>query len=75
MCERKIFQKDEKSQGIFKFVVVSLRSSDFLHSQSHIQLSVTIVKFYHFVYHPVLCSYYQTQFSFALKPNLGDLSI
>jgi len=47
-----------KNQGNFKFCIVAVQSNDFLPTQSQIQLSVTITKFYLFIYHSVLCSLY-----------------
>ena len=58
------------NQGTFKFLIVSFQSSDFLHSQPCIQLSVIVAKFYPFVYHSVLCSHFKAQFRFVMKPNI-----
>ena len=51
-----------KNQESFNFCIVVFQHNDFLHTQLHIQLSVTIIKFYPFLYHSVLCNPYQAQF-------------
>ena len=43
--------KKSENQGSFKFHIVLCQSKDFPHTQSHIQLSMTMAKFYPFVYH------------------------
>ena len=57
-------------QGTFKFLIVSFQSSDFLRTQPCIKLSVIVAKFYSFVYHSVLCSHFEVQFHFVLKPKI-----
>ena len=62
-------QKIRENQGTFQFLIVSFQSSDFLHAQLCIQLSMIVAKFYLFVYHPVLCSHFGPQFRFVVKPK------
>ena len=46
----KIFQNIRKNQGIVKFHVNLFQSNEFFHTESHIQLSMTIGKVFPFVY-------------------------
>jgi len=50
-----------KKEKFFKksgsVIIVSFKSNDFLHTQSHIQLSVTVAKFCPFLHHSVLYSF------------------
>ena len=59
-----------EKQGTFKFLIVSFQSSDFLRTQSCIQLSVIVAKFYPFVYQSVLCSHVEAQFRVLMKPKI-----
>ena len=52
------------------FVIASYQSRDLFQSQSLIKLSVIVAKFYLFAYHSVLCSHYEAQFRFVLKPKI-----
>ena len=63
-----IFQNIKENQRIFKFLIVSFLSSDFLCTQPCIQLSLIVAKFYP-MYDSVLCSHFEVQFRFALKPK------
>ena len=66
---RRIFRKIEENQGSFNCGIVLFQSNDFLHTQSHIQLSVAIANFFPFEYHSVLCSPYEAQFLFHKAKN------
>jgi len=57
----------KENQGAFKFLIVSFQSSDFLHAEPCIQLSVIVTKFYPFVYHSVLYSHFEVQFCFCYE--------
>ena len=54
----------------FKFLIVLFQSSDFLHTQPCVQLRVIVAKFYPFVYHSALCSHFEAQFHFVMKPKV-----
>ena len=51
------------------YLIVSFQSSDFLHTQPCIQLSVIVAKCYPFLYHYILYSHFETRLRFLLKPN------
>ena len=59
------FRKSGKVRELLSFIIVSFRSSDFLHAQPCIQLSVIVAKFYPSVSHSVLCSHFEGQFRFC----------
>ena len=63
----------KKSRNIrksFTFLILSFQGGDFLsHTQSHTQLNVITVKYYPFVYNSVLCSHFEAQFRFVMKPE------
>ena len=56
--------------GTFKLLIVSFQSSDFLHTQPCIHLSVIAAKFYPFLYNSVLYSHIAMQFPFVIKPKI-----
>ena len=58
-----------ESRETFKFLIVPFQSSDFLHTQPCILLSVIVAKIFPFVYHSVPCSHYESQIRFVMKPN------
>ena len=60
-----------ENQGTFKFLLISFQSSDFLHAQSCIQLSVIVAKVYLVVYHSVLYGHFEMQFCYETK-NLNE---
>ena len=53
------------------FPIVSFQSSGFLHTEPCTQLSVIVAKFYPFVYHSALCSHFEVQLWFVMKPEYG----
>ena len=55
------------NQGTFKLLIVFLQSGDFLHTQPCIWLSIIMPKFY--PNHSVLCSHFEAQFCFVMRPK------
>ena len=68
--ENERFLESQRKSGNFKFLIVSFQSSDFLHTKPCIQLNVTVSIFYVFVYQSTLCSHFEAQFRFVMKPKV-----
>ena len=66
-----------ENQRTSKFLIVSFQKYDSLYTQSRIQLSVIVAKFYLFVYRYGMCSKYEAQFRSVMKlkferPKIGS---
>ena len=70
-----IFQKIREDQETLKFLIFSFLSSNFLRTQSCVQLSVIVAKFCPFLYHYVLCSHFETQFRFVMSQKFAQPKI
>ena len=61
------FWNIRENQGNLRFLIVSFRSCNVLHTQPYIQLSMIAAKFYPFVYLSVLYSHFEMQFRFCYE--------
>ena len=62
-----MFQTIRESQGSLKFLIVLHQGGNFLHTEALTQLRMIATKYYHFVYHSLLCSCYEGKFCFVMK--------
>ena len=70
--KKKNFPTNQKKLINFRveYIIVSCNSGDFLHTTSHLHLSVKVTKFYRFALHFALCNRHDVQLHVSIKLNV-----